>query len=535
VRVIAALASVLPLAACYGSPPPAAHGRGTAGAQFTLRVLASSELTDMRPILAQAARATGVTVALTPVTTLAGTRTVTSGQAAGRYDATWFATDRYLAMTPGGLARLDGSNPIMSSPVILGVRASAAHRLGWGRKPVTWAGIAAAAAAGRFSFGMSDPASSNSALSALVGVATAIAGNGAALQAAEVTQASPRLREFFGGQSLKASSPAALVSDYLHAQDGDAQGSPIDGLIDYESTLASLNASGKLREPLTLIYPSDGVVTADYTLSLLASAPLAAKNAYDRLVSYLLTPAIQRQLMQQTRRRAAIPQVRPDPGLARHLMFELPFPATPDVIGDLISSYYGTLRRPARTVYAIDISQSMAGAPLAELKTALAQLTGATTSAAAFQPREQVTFQPFSTAPYPPMTFDVPARNPQPVRSLISDFIASQAAGGSTAIYDALVAAYQVITRQAATDPNRITTIVLLTNGHNTTGRDLAAFTRFYHSLPPAIASVPVFPILLGNADAIQMQQLATLTSGQTFNARRLPLNTILALIRENQ
>jgi hypothetical protein len=33
------------------------------------------------------------------------------------------------------------------------------------------------------------------------------------------------------------------------------------------STLASLNTPGKLREPLTLIYPSDGVVTADYTLS----------------------------------------------------------------------------------------------------------------------------------------------------------------------------------------------------------------------------------------------------------------------------
>jgi hypothetical protein len=67
------------------------------------------------------------------------------------------------------------------------------------------------------------------------------------------------------------------------------------------------------------------------------------------------------------------------------------------------------------------------------------------------------------------------------------------------------------------------------------TGQNMAAFARFYH-LPPAIASVPVFPMLLGRAGTAQMQQLAALTGGQVLNARHLPLTgTTLSLIKEGQ
>jgi Ca-activated chloride channel family protein len=507
-----------------------------------LRVLASSEVTDMTPILRQAAKATGVAVELAPDTTRAATTMIASGQAARKYDAAWLSTDRYLAMTPGGLPQLRDSNPIMSSPVIIGVRASVARQLGWDRHAVTWSAIAAAVAAHRFTFGMTDPASTNAGLSALAGVATAIAGDGGALHADQATQASPVLRELFAGQALKAASPADLARQYLRAQDdGDAQGGPVGGLIDYESDLVTLNASRQLREPLDLIYPADGVATADYPLSLLSSAAQSpgARAAYQRLVSYLLTPAVQRTIMELTHRRPADPRVAVDPGLRHGLVFELPFPASLGVLDSLVGSYYGTLRRPARTVYLIDISQPMAGTPLASLKAALGALTGATAGpATAFQAREQITFQPFATAAYPPATFDIPPRDPQHERDLVRAYIASQAAGGSSAIYDALTAAYRTITAQAATDPDRITTIVLLTAGRVTAGSSQAAFDRFYRSLPPTIASVPVFPVLFavpGAASTAPMGQLAALTGGQAFSASHLQLATILTLIRENQ
>lgn len=529
--VLGLLAGVA-LAACTGSPQTGTQS--FAGPPYTLRVLASNELADLRPLLTQAAKATGVTVDMTFTDSLHGSDQVVAGEANGHYDADWFATNRYLAMNPKGLSQLDDVTATMSSPVILGVRASVAHALGWDSKPVTWQDILTAIVAHRFAFGMADPDGSNSGLTGLVSVATAITGRGAALTGQEITQAAPQLAQFFAGQSLKVSSTEALTSTYVRDQGGQAQGDQLDGLIDYESALLELNASHQLREPLALVYPSDGVVTSDYTFSELTSAPRAAKNAYRRLAAYLLTPDVQRQIMQQTRRRPIIPQVRPDVGFGRQQLFELPFPGTAVVIDDLESAYYRTLRRPARTVYVLDTSGSMANAPINELKSALVTLIdgGGDT---AIEPREQVTMVPFNATPAAPATFTVPASDPQPVLDQIVTFAGNLKAQGRTAIYDALVTAYQVVESESAGDPNRITTIVLLTDGENNTGDNLAVFQKFYNGLSPAIQSVPVFPILFGSANTLQMGQLAQLTGGTVFDGRHLPLATVFQLVRGDQ
>lgn len=97
----------------------------------------------------------------------------------------------------------------------------------------------------------------------------------------------------------------------------------------------------------------------------------------------------------------------------------------------------------------------------------------------------------------------------------IRSYTESLSVGGWTAIYDALEAAYNLITRQAAADPDRITTVVLLTDGANNRGDDLTGFAAFYHRLPPATASAPVFPILFGEARRSEKNAIATLTGWQ--------------------
>ena len=260
-----------------------------------------------------------------------------------RRDAIWFASDNYIRLSPGGPNRLDVSNRIMSSPVILGLRTPVARRLGWIGKPVSWADIAAAAAAGKISFGMTDPSASNSGLSALASVATVLAGQGAALQASQIPAAASALRAMFRAQALKRESSGFLAAAYVTDQDHTP---PVDGLIDYESVLLSLNASGKLHQLLTLIYPSDGVLTASYPFTLLASSSAAAKSAYTRVADYLLSPAVQSQITRQTFRRPATPGVQWAPVLRGHPLHELPFPGTIAVVNDLLAAYNGKLRRP---------------------------------------------------------------------------------------------------------------------------------------------------------------------------------------------
>src|SRR5262249_10554175 len=162
-----------------------------------LRVLAGSELSDMKPILDRAAKATGVTVKLDAIGTLDGVQKVVDGSTDGHYDAVWFSSNRYLALHPAAQAKVKLENRIMTSPVVLGLSAGKAHALHWdGGAKVSWSDIAGAAAQGRFTFGMTNPAASNSGFSAVVGVAAALSGTGAALEQRDVDAVAGRLRGF---------------------------------------------------------------------------------------------------------------------------------------------------------------------------------------------------------------------------------------------------------------------------------------------------------------------------------------------------
>ncbi|GAA4862752.1 VWA domain-containing protein [Saccharopolyspora cebuensis] len=523
--VAGALAVVL-VAGCTGGEPGEPDLRG---APHTLRVLGSSELADMRPILDEARQATGVSVELTGIGSVEGTELLRSGHADGRYDATWFASDRYVSLYPEAQDRRGDSTKIMSSPVLLGLRASTAAELGWDRAAPSWLDIAEAAEQRRFSFGMTNPAKSNSGMSALVGIATALADTGSALDVDQARRALPELRGFFAGQTLTSGSSGWLSQSYQRR--GSAAGEPVDGLVNYESVLLSMNASGDLDEPLVPIHPRDGVATADYPLTLLRSASDEARSAYQRLTDYLRLPRVQQRIMELTHRRPITAQVELTPELRDHPMFELPFPARPAVVDELLLAYFDQLRRPTRTLYVLDTSGSMRGDRLTALKDALGSLTGAgeTSRFDRFHNREQVTLLPFNSTAGPAATFDIPERDPGPVLADIRAHGERLGAAGETALYDALLAAFALAAEQGAADPDRFTSIVLMTDGENNRGRTLAEFTAAPR--PP----VPVFPILFGEGAVEEMRAVADATGGKVFDARTQSLTRVFAEVRGYQ
>jgi Ca-activated chloride channel family protein len=60
--------------------------------------------------------------------------------------------------------------------------------------------------------------------------------------------------------------------DYLAEKFIEQQGTKVNTFINYESWLLTLNNGGKLREKLVLVYPKEGVSTADYPFMLLQDA-----------------------------------------------------------------------------------------------------------------------------------------------------------------------------------------------------------------------------------------------------------------------
>jgi Ca-activated chloride channel homolog len=479
--------------------------------EHTLRVLAGSEVKDMVPILEDAAAEIGVKVAFEYVGTLEGTELVASGAADGLYDATWFPNNRYLSLLPGAASATSTSVKIMSSPVVLGLRNDVAADLGWTTTSPTWAQIAQAASEGRFTYGMTNPAASNSGFSALVAVATALSGTGSALTDADIDAVTPGLTDFFSAQKLTAGSSGFLADKFV--ADPDA----VDGIINYESVLMSLDQS------LTIVTPTDGVVTSDYPLTLLTSADVSKKPLFEQLTEWLTSPEMQTRIVAETSRRPGVPGIDTGTTFPSGILFETPFPNTLDVANTLISSYLNTVRSPAQTLFVLDTSGSMRGDRLAALQQALKNLAGADESTAggfaAFRTRERVTLLPFSLEPATPIVVDIPDDDKTTALRQVRSNADGLVADGGTAIYDALETAYTLALEQLQERPDTFVSIVLMTDGENTDGSSAEDFARFFAQLGQDAAAIPTFVVLFGDSDTDALTEIATLTGGKVFDA----------------
>ena len=508
------------VAACSGSQP-------SVDTAHTLTVLAGSELKDLEPMLPEIKQATGYQLSLKYTGSLDGAQAIADGD---KSDLAWFSSGNYLTLLEGSSGRIIAQQPIMISPVSLGVKHSVAQSLGWsGSTSVTWADIANAARAGNFHFAMTNPAASNSGFVALVGVASAFAGNGQALDSSSINVA--KLKDFFSGQVLTAGSSGFLADSFVRHQD------TIDGIINYESVLLSLNAGGKLHEPLDIVYPKDGIITANYPLMLLNASK---RDAYDKVVTYLKSADVQRKIMTTTSRRPTSSEVQLDPRFTTQLLVELPFPASISVIDTLIFAYLDQIRPPAHTYFVIDISGSMDGDRLNSVKKTFDNLTGAdqtiTGRFARLRAREEITIIPFNGSVTDDRTFTInDVSTTSPDLAGVRKYVDGLQANDGTAIYDALIRAYRDASAATNVEPGRFYSIVLMTDGESNTGNDAGGFTRFYNNLPTSVKAIPIFPIIFGEASPQQLTDIANLTGGQVFDSRNASLSSVFKVIRGYQ
>ncbi|GHG95388.1 substrate-binding and vWA domain-containing protein [Streptomyces lanatus] len=509
-RILApALAALALLTACTSQK--AADEPDNAPRPGSLRILASSELSDMAPVLERIADDTGIEVRPTYMGTLDAVELLAKGKADGRYDALWLSSNDYLRLRPEAAKKVVSETPVMSSPVAVGVKSTRLAQLGWKPGDVTWSQIEQAVQDGRLTYGMTDPARSNSGFATLVSVASALSGAQAALTDADVDKASPRLKEFFKGQKLTSGSSGWLATAYKRRGN-------VDALLNYESVLKGIPG-------LTVIRPKDGVVTADYPLSSLASTNAATREDVRRLTEALRTDGTQRLITERTHRRPVVPSVDPAPGLDPGRRRELPFPGTRSVADGLLDSYENELRRPSRTVYVLDTSGSMEGDRLEQLKKALTDLTGD------FREREEVTLMPFGSSVKSVATHVVEPSDPKAGLAGIREDTDALTAEGDTAIYTSLEAAYQHL----GSGRDTFTSIVLMTDGENTAGTDSAGFHAWYIGLDRERRSTPVFPILFGDSSKSELEYIAELTGGRLFDAQQGSLDGAFEEIRGYQ
>lgn len=514
--LLAALLLALGLAGCEPSPQRTPDPPRPPQPRTEFRILAGSELRDMAELVQEFGRTQGVDVQFSYGGTLDAVDALAGGH---RHDAVWVSHGKYLQLVPEVKAQIRASEKTMYSRVVLGVKPQKARELGWKSGRVSWRDVIAAARDGRFRYAMTNPTGSNTGFVALVGLAAELSGKGDALEVGDIRP--EPLKALFAAQSFTSGSSGDLA-ERLRADPSRA-----DGMINYESVIRGLAADGL---PLEVIVPKEGVITADYPLMLLARSEQA--GFYGRLVEFLRSAPTQARIAQTTHR---TPLSGSDDGA---VVNELPFPASLAVVDAILRGYLDDYSQPAKSHFVLDVSGSMRGERLAAMKAAMRQLTqpGAAGSGrfAVFRAREEITVTPFSNLVldrFETRLDGSPAANAEKLARLGERIDALQADGG-TAIYSALAQAYPRAQREMKAEDSTVS-IVLLTDGENRHGmppEEFAAFVRA-HGEP----RVPVFAILFGEASESRMGELAQLTRGGVFDARRTPLPQVMKLIRTYQ
>ena len=519
-RLFAGAALVLALLACgkRDEPPQAVQASTPPQAAFT--ILAGSELKDLEAAIVSAARAAGVDVKLSYAGTLDIVERVNAGE---RFDAILPPNGAYpaLALQTKPLAR----DKLFYSRIALGVKAAKAAELGWNARAPGWAEIAKAAGAGQLRYGMTNATSSNTGMSALFAVASALAGKTEDLTAQDVDEKT--LKAFLSGQKLTAGSSGWLAEAYVKSP------SAIDAMVNYEAVILRTNEKLSPADKLTLIYPRDGMISADYPLMLLNGEK---RDAYAKLVTSLKDAPFQRDALSAAFLRPANPEVAAASALPNAAVAELNFPNSLDVIDTVLGAYQAQWRKPATSIFVLDLSGSMKGQRLSSMRDALKLLSGADAATAsarysAFQSRERVVLITFANEVSAPVWVRFEPDKIDAARSELRRQADAMVADGGTAIYSALAAAEDLARQEQQREPDRFVSIVLLTDGESNAGLKVEEFRSRYASGLPA----RIFPILFGEGNVAEMQQIAQLSGGREFDARKFQLGQVFKEIRGYQ
>ncbi len=471
-----------------------------------LRVLASPELADLVPILGDLREETGIELEMDFQAAVNPSTALIPGRAA--HDLAWLSTDRFFQLDfprVADKAERPLTTSTMISPVVVGMKPAKAAELRRGKPDgkLSWADLANAAASGSFRFAMANPESSTSGIISLVGVATAAAGTGAALRLEDVK--CDKLQGFRTGHTLTADTSAALSDRFAERDD-------VDAIIGYESTLLTLNGSGRLKAPLELVYPRDGIVQANYPILLLDPAK---REAYDKAVSWLKSPGTQKKLMEKTFRRPVTGEVGLDPRLPASIGNSLYFPDDTAVVDKLLDDYAGGT--PGRVIFVLDFSGSMKGPRMAALRATFAGLSGGPDGGFdRFYRGERLTVLKFGGQVLGDKEFTI---NGPPDLDALRAFIAADGFDGNTAVWSALGEAYAKAGAYRKAESGQTVSIVLMTDGESNTGQGIDDFLR-----APREPGVHTYTIRFGEANPAELGRAAAATGGRMVDANSTSL-----------
>jgi Ca-activated chloride channel family protein len=364
---------------------------------------------------------------------------------------------------------------LVLSPVVIAMWQPMAEALGWPGKPVGWADILKLSTEpqgwaargfpqwGRFKFGHTHPEFSNSGLISLFAEVYAATGKTAGLTVGDVTK--PETARFvseiessivhygsstgFFGRKMFANGPAYVSATVL-----------------YENMVIESYAQQPPPQfPVVAIYPKEGTFWSDHPAGIVEREWVRPEHreAAKQYLAFLLARPQQERALQFGFRPALAEVPLGAPFDAAHGVNPREPQTTLEVPGvdvmDAITRLWRDNKKHANVTLVFDISGSMNEAGRIQ-----SARPGAQELIRMLNDRDTFRMVPFSQTVFGA----APAKPLSEIRQRALSEASSLIANGGTALYDAIAAAYREQMTKAAQNANRISAIVVLTDGADT-------------------------------------------------------------------
>ena len=501
------------------APPPAQQ------AENTLRIVSGSENKTLAPIIEKWGRDNNVAVEMDYKGSV-DIMLALQKDGPFPYDAVWPANSLWLALGDTQ-KRVRDEQSILWSPVAFGVKKSVAQNLGWVGKPVKVEQILSAAENGKLKFMMTSATQSNSGASAYLGFLYAFAGSPQILSAADLKkpQVTEKVTRILGAVDRSSGSSGWLKDLFLQRY------ADFDAMVNYEAVLIETNQelvkNGK--EPLYIVYPSDGLAIADSPLASVENGDAKKRELVQSLQKYLLSDEAQKQILAQGRRIGLVGEKLANPDAAIFnkewgvqtdtFLNQIRYPKA-DVIRQALDLYQTAFRKPSLTIYCLDYSGSMKGPRIDSLKEAMKLILDpneAKKNLLQSSPKDVTVVITFSDQILNEWT--IQGNDPKQAEELWQKINDAQPTGG-TDIYSPVVRALELCRDRGQKLSGYFPAVILMTDGESNTGKTMSDLKAFYQGADFG-GDAPVFGIQFGEASQSQLKDVSELTAGRTFDGRK--------------
>ncbi|MCB9496599.1 MAG: VWA domain-containing protein [Fibrobacteria bacterium] len=485
----------------------------------SLTIVSGSENQTLEPLLQEFARSQGVSISMDYKGSVDIMNMLSDGPVEA--DAVWPANSLWISLGDRSF-QVKQSRSIMVSPVVFAIRGSAGKRLGLDSGVVTIDRIRQAIQDGRFSFAMTSATQSNSGAAAYLGFLHAMssdADSSGVLSLADLadTNLLAKVRGLLGGINRSAGS-SNWLKDLVVQRDYEA-------MMNYEALVIEANQAlvkaGK--EPFQVVYPVDGLALADSPLGYIHHGDDKKRALFEALQAWLLTPEVQARLVALGRRPAALGvPFQPDPDVFRsswgietkRILSPAPTPAA-EVVRKALELYQIELRKPSATVYCLDYSGSMDGSGHMAMVDAMRMLlTPSIARRNMLQNSTRDLTWVIAFSDHVLETWKMVGNDSTEQEELLRKIRTFRPEGG-TDIYSPLVAALDTLASLG--EGKYSPAVILMTDGVSNIGRNFEDLSGEWSRIRKTI---PVFPIMFGEASSEQLDPISELTTAQTLDGR---------------